>query len=56
MNQKIGTIYPGQGWVELHGEFTIKELEEVLKMLNRHYERVPVKNGDQNRSFDKLGS
>jgi len=56
MNSKIGTIYPGQGWVELHGEFTIRELEEVLKMLARHYERVPVKNGDTKRPNDKLGS
>jgi len=53
MNKKIGTIYPGQGWVELHGEFTIKELEEVLKMLKRHYERVPV-NDDTKRHHNRL--
>ena len=36
----IGTVLPGQGWVELRGIFTISELEELMAKINSNYEKI----------------
>lgn len=41
---KINTIYRGQAWVELHGNFTIGELEVLIEELKSKCEGLK-KNG-----------
>ena len=36
--KKVGEILPAQGWVELHGCFTVAELGELILKINMNYE------------------
>ena len=31
---KVGKILPGQGWVTLRGDFTMKELSDIIVKIN----------------------
>ncbi len=39
--EKIGKIFKGQGWVELHGQFTLPELESLVKELQEKNKNIP---------------
>ena len=39
--EKIGRIFKGQGWVELHGQFTLPELETLVKELQEKNKNIP---------------
>lgn len=37
--EKIGEILKNQGWVELHGCFTLGELQAIINQINKNYKR-----------------
>ncbi len=45
LEKRIGEIYLGQRWVELHGCFTIAELSEIILKINEN-NRGPKDNGN----------
>lgn len=45
LEKKVGEILLGQGWVELHGFFTINELSAIILKINESY-RGPKDNGN----------
>ena len=42
LRPKVGEILPGQGWVTLHGEFTVKELSDIVIKITANY-KEPAK-------------
>ena len=37
---KEGIILKGQGWVELHGNFTLSELEALITKIKKNYQVI----------------
>ena len=37
LHPKVGEILPGQGWVTLHGDFTVKELSDIIIKITANY-------------------
>ncbi len=37
--ERISVILPGQGWVELHGTFTLDDLEELIGKIRDTYRK-----------------
>lgn len=46
LEKKVGEILPMQGWVELHGAFTVAELGELILKINQNYEGPKKGNKD----------
>lgn len=46
LQNKVGQILPMQGWVELHGCFTVVELGELILKINQNYEGPKKGNKD----------
>ena len=42
--EKVGRIFKGQSWVELHGHFTLSELESLMDEIKEKNKNIP--NGD----------
>lgn len=38
---KVGVLLKGQGWVELHGNFTLPELEFIVNQIKDNYQAKP---------------
>ncbi len=43
---KIGELLRGQGWVTLHGDFTIEQLKSLIKQLKENCKGLERKNGN----------
>ena len=39
--EKVGKIFKGQGWVELHGHFTLSELESLVDEIKEKNKNIP---------------
>lgn len=37
LHPKVGEILPGQGWVTLNGDFTVKELSDLIVKISANY-------------------
>ncbi len=44
--EKIGTLYVGQKWVELHGAFTYNELRDLANRVEKTFNKA-FKNGNK---------
>lgn len=38
--ERLRVILPGQGWVELHGIFTLDDLKELIDKIGSRYKKV----------------
>jgi len=38
--ERIGKVYPGQGWIELHGAFTSAELRILAQNIEKEYKKA----------------
>jgi hypothetical protein len=43
---RIGNMYPGQAWIELHGSFTYQELRLLAQNVEKEY--MKARNGNKN--------
>lgn len=53
---KIGTMFRGQAWVALHGDFTIEQLKSFIKTLEDNCRGLERKDVDKGRPDDQLDS
>lgn len=45
--KNIGTLYPGQRWIELEGRFTPENLREMADRIEEHVKGVPPRGNSQ---------
>jgi len=52
----VGEMLRGQAWVELHGQFTLAQLLDIVKELEENMRGLEKKNGDTGGHNNRLGS
>jgi len=45
-DNNIGEILRGQAWVELHGQFTLAQLLDIIRELEKNLKGLGKENGD----------
>ena len=53
---KVGTMFRGQAWVALHGDFTIEQLKHLIRTLEENCKGLERKDDDTERYNHRLDS